>query len=321
MSTVRKQIIQWIWGSKRLPLSLYPTQVRTNVPCPLGQLTGFVRVDELRLHMAPTLEGVAHHFVAAHPNRELVVVHHGHACTFEDGAGDDAAGYGMQRMVQQLLDEGYGVLTVSMPRMRPGDCTGAHETLFELQAQGNSMRYFLDTTLAGLNWLSTRGQRAGQTPGYRHFHMTGLSGGGWTTVLYAAVDPRIECSVPIAGSLPLYLRYGGSIGDREQWDAEFYRRFGYPTLYALGAVGRGRRQIQVLVRRDDCCFGEAQHDTGAVGKGYEAAVREYELKVQHAVAATGEGHFEVVIDNSATSHQVSLQTLRGVLLPGLRPRP
>ena len=35
----------------------------------------------------------------------------------------------------------------------------------------------------------------------RHIIMAGLSGGGWTTTISAAIDPRITLSMPIAGSI------------------------------------------------------------------------------------------------------------------------
>jgi hypothetical protein len=38
--------------------------------------------------------------------------------------------------------------------------------------------------------------------GYKHIVMAGLSGGGWTTTISAAIDPRITLSMPIAGSMP-----------------------------------------------------------------------------------------------------------------------
>lgn len=41
---------------------------------------------------------------------------------------------------------------------------------------------------------------------FKDFSMVGISGGGCTTHLYAAVDPRIKTSFPVAGSLPRYLR-------------------------------------------------------------------------------------------------------------------
>ena len=42
----------------------------------------------------------------------------------------------------------------------------------------------------------------GKALGYKHIVMAGLSGGGWTTTISAAIDPRITLSMPIAGSMP-----------------------------------------------------------------------------------------------------------------------
>ena len=43
--------------------------------------------------------------------------------------------------------------------------------------------------------------------GYSKIVMVGLSGGGWTTTVAAGLDPRIDLSIPIAGSLPFAMRY------------------------------------------------------------------------------------------------------------------
>jgi hypothetical protein len=43
----------------------------------------------------------------------------------------------------------------------------------------------------------------------------------------------------------------------------------------MGAHGPGRRQVQILNRRDTCCFGEAQHDPQTAGVSYEDAMHEY----------------------------------------------
>lgn len=141
--------------------------------------------------------------------------------------------------------------------------------------------------------------------------MAGLSGGGWTTTLYAAVDPSIRTSYPVAGSIPLYLRIGGSVGDLEQYLDEFYRVAGYPDLYALGSMGPNRKQIQILNRRDDCCFGEAQHDARRVGSAYEDAYRVYERSVQKALGTRGE--FRLVIDETAPRHMISADAVKIML--------
>ena len=122
----------------------------------------------------------------------------------------------------------------------------------------------------------------------------------------------------MAGSIPLYLRTGGSVGDREQFESSFYSLAGYPDLYVLGAQGRGRKQVQILARRDNCCFGETQHDAKASGMPYAESMREYERKVRAAVKAIGPGSFRLEIDETAPSHMISHHAIEKVLLPELR---
>ena len=313
----RRALVQYIWGSEGFPERKRPTAILTNVTSPVSRLDHLARVDELRMDMAPGLQGLAYHFIPQHPNLELVVVHHGHACTLDDDPSPLDVGYGLQRTIQALLREGYGVLGVFMPHMRPDDCTGHHDAMFQLSTPGSPMKYFLEPTALSLNYLKTR-SRSDRFPKYRAFHMTGLSGGGWTTTIYAAIDPRIRCSFPVAGTIPLYLRTGGSVGDREQFESSFYQLAGYPDLYLLGGHGRGRKQVQILVRRDNCCFGEAQHDAKASGMGYAEAMHEYEGRVQSALKQIGRGSFRLEIDETAPSHMISHHAIEKVLLPELR---
>ena len=313
----RRALIQYIWGAGGFPDKRLPSAVTTNVPSPVQHLTGLARVDKLRFDLAPGLQGLAYHFVPEKPNRELVIVHHGHACTLDDDPAPSDVGFGLQRTIHELLREGYGVLGVFMPRQRPGDCGGSHDELFKWQTTGSPMKFFLEPVALSLNYLKTR-SRADRFPKYRTFHMTGLSGGGWTTTIYAAIDPTIRCSFPVAGTIPLYLRSGGSVGDREQFEPSFYQLASYPDLYVLGAYGRSRRQVQILCRRDDCCFGEAEHDAKRMGLPYEAAVREYARRVSATLENLGGGSFQLEIDNSAPSHMISHHAIQDVLLPELR---
>ena len=44
-----------------------------------------------------------------------------------------------------LLREGYGVLGVFMPHMRPGDCTGGHDAMFRMtNVTGSAIKFFLE---------------------------------------------------------------------------------------------------------------------------------------------------------------------------------
>jgi len=314
----RAELIQYLWGPAGFPAKPGPTRIRANIPSPVQQLTRLARVDEFQFDLAPDLQGLAYHFIAERPNGALVVVHHGHACTLDDDPSPEEKGYGLQRTIATLLQEGCGVLGVFMPHMRPGDCSGRHEAVMEMKTTGSPLKFFLEPVVFSLNYLKSP-PRAAQIPRYRDFHMVGLSGGGWTTTVYAAIDPTIRCSFPVAGTIPLYLRSGGSVGDREQFEPSFYGIAGYPDLYILGAYGKGRRQVQILVRRDDCCFGQAQHDPRpAGGLAYEQAMREYAGNVTARLGELRRGSFQLAIDDVAPSHMISHHAIRDLILPALR---
>ena len=52
---------------------------------------------------------------------------------------------------------------------------------------------------------------------FNSYHMLGLSGGGWTTVLFSAIDERTSQSYSVAGSFPMFMRSDSkNIGDYEQ---------------------------------------------------------------------------------------------------------
>jgi hypothetical protein len=289
----REAIIRYIWGEAGFPRAK-PAVSERNAPSPVKNLKNAASVETFTIRMDANQQNTTHHFLPKRKNGRLIVLQHGHACTFDDR--EDPRGAGMASAIDGLLAAGYAVLAAYMPHMRPGDCrTVSHAQMFDLALQsGSALKFFLEPVAISLNALEKR---------YKEINMAGLSGGGWTTTLYAAVDQRVRSSFPIAGSIPLYLRSGGSVGDKEQYLEEFYRLASYLDLYFLGAYGSGRRQIQILNRRDDCCFGEAQHRAARTGLDYESAMRVYEKKVEQAVGTLG--RFTLEIDDSAPRHMIS----------------
>ena len=272
----RQEIIRFIWGPGGVP----KTKAVAN-----GEV--------LQIHMEAGQENATRHLVPKQKTSKLIILQHGHSCSFADGAGLDHA-------TAEFLKAGYAVLQAHMPHFRPGDCqTVPHGALFDLQlTEGNALKFFLEPVIQSLNLLKPR---------YKEIHMAGLSGGGWTTTLLAAIDPAIRVSFPVAGTIPLYLRTGDSVGDKEQYLEEFYRLAGYLDLYLLGAAGAGRKQVQILNRKDNCCFGERQHK----GEDYEPAMRAYERRVQAALG--GAGTFRLVIDEDAPKHMISPQAVQLML--------
>jgi hypothetical protein len=116
---------------------------------------------------------------------------------------------------------------------------------------------------------------------YRRVAMFGRSGGGWTTTIAAAVDPRILCSVSFFGTLPMRLRLPlpsepadalRDLGDFEQFGLYLFKRLDYLDLYAL-AASQGHRHTQVFNQQDNCCFSGAEK--GALIEGM--FIRKYRL--------------------------------------------
>ena len=319
----RRQLIDFIWGPAGMPTDRLP-DVEKNDVSPVAGLKNLDRVDTLTVRMELGQTGYAHHFIPKAKTSRLVVLHHGHAPSFDDARGPTDAGTGLQRTIDALLTDGYSVLAVYMPHVvrfktrLDVDDVGSmtHDAMFQkLKVKaGSPMKFFLEPVAVCLHYLRTRAA-ADNFPAYTEFHMAGLSGGGWTTTVYAAVDPTITMSFPVAVTIPLYLRSGGSVGDAEQSLPAFYALAGYPDLYVLGSHGPGRRQVQVLNRRDDCCFGEAQHR----GKpGYDAAMREYELRVRTALHGLGDkGGFRLEIDEAAPAHTISWNAVANTILAEL----
>ena len=83
--------------------------------------------------------------------------------------------------------------------------------------------------------------------------MTGLSGGGWQTIMLSALDPRITLVVPNAGYIDIAnrLAHRGDIGDLEQNPTDLIALSDYTHLTALLAP---RPALLIYNEQDDCCF-------------------------------------------------------------------
>jgi hypothetical protein len=83
--------------------------------------------------------------------------------------------------------------------------------------------------------------------------VTGLSGGGWQTILLSALDGRVTLSVPVAGYCAFRARVErtADTGDIEQNATDMLTVADYPALTALRAP---RPTLLVFNAEDDCCF-------------------------------------------------------------------
>ncbi len=87
--------------------------------------------------------------------------------------------------------------------------------------------------------------------------VTGLSGGGWQTIILGALDTRVRLAVPNAGYIGLDSRvnHRADRGDIEQNAADLAATADYPLLTAMLAP---RPALLLYNEHDDCCFQTAR---------------------------------------------------------------
>jgi hypothetical protein len=85
--------------------------------------------------------------------------------------------------------------------------------------------------------------------------VTGLSGGGWQTIVLSSLDERVTATNPVAGFSSLRTRVEakryGDMGDVEQSATDFLNGSDYPYLVALLAP---RPTLLTYNAEDNCCF-------------------------------------------------------------------
>lgn len=227
----------------------------------------------------------------AQPNGAIIIYHAGHDGTTTGQYAQVAdqftqAGYMVVLMDMPLYGLNTGAVVADIPGAGTMPIT-SHDHIAHLS---DALRVFIEPVIVVVNWA--------QAQGYERIYMVGLSGGGWTTTLAAAVDTRIDASYPVAGSVPLGLRFDTTAnwGDWEQVIPEFYQEVAtYEDLYILGSYER--RQMQILNSADSCCFAEPRYGM------YERAVRAF---------LAGRGAFSVVMVASG-EHSINEAALRAIL--------
>jgi hypothetical protein len=306
----RQGLIQYVWKQPTLPTDL-PTVRRDVTVSALAPLTGVARVDELRVPLAYQVTSTVYQIWPDRPyNRRIALYHNGHGEPLDT----------MWRTVQALLDRGYSVLVFAMPFFHwnvqpiadPNDPTKpvtitSHNQLAPWESPTfSTLTFFLQPLTVALN-------HAIATARPTSVQMIGLSGGGWATTVYPAIDPRVTRSYPTAGSFPFYLRPGAptpnpTIGDWEQRQDKlpgFYANADFLDLYVMAASGRGRRQLQIVNRFDACCF------NGVGFRSYEAVVRDRVLLL--AGGDPSLGHYEILNDATHDQHTISPYALSVIL--------
>jgi hypothetical protein len=250
------------FGSSQLP-SVLPSVIR-NVDDP--RFAYAARIDRLTVALPRGFTSVADDLWPRTWNGRVMIFHNGHHQDLDYSA----------RALRWFLSRGWRVVSMAMPLAGQNGSPGfpreeGHDQLARLK---HPLGLFLIPVVAVVNYTGAD-------------VMMGLSGGGWTTVVTAAVDPRIRRSYSVAGSIPWPWR---CLPDRPGCAADLEQRMipDYVRLYELGS-DPPRRQVALYNLHDPCCFG------GLSSRVWAPRVR---------------GNFRAIVDMSSNRHEVTRFHLR-----------
>ena len=307
----RQALINFLWREEGFPYKRMPDSVEFDVDDDkFSNITNLKQIDRISVIMDYGITSTFYHFHPIESNNKLMVYHHGHQGDFSSAS--NTIGF--------FVENGYSVMAFDMPMTgRNNRPTIELETGEEIQLDHNKLKFlkskdgsspvkfFVEPVAIGLNYA--------EKFNYDSVSMIGLSGGGWTTVLYSAIDPRVYRSYPVAGSLPLVFRNtdfnplhaNAEFGDYEQNLPELYYGIAdYTDLYILGSYGDGRLQLQIFNENDPCCFSDGDRSL------------QYMYYVKYILNSLGKGSFDVWTDSSHNEHKISDVALSFILKEELK---
>ena len=294
---IRDELIFYIWNSP--PSIIFPTDnssktlptiVEKNIiDTRFSSLENLKEIDKFSIEMENNVNSIVYLLHAENNNNELIIYHQGHDGGFIDG----------KSTIDYFLKNGYSVMAFSLPLVGMNNQPTIdienvglikffdHDQFRFLESENFSpLSYFFTPINHSLNYLDLNYN-------FKNYHMVGISGGGWTTTIYPALDTRISKSFAVSGSLPIPLRINSQdIGDYEQIQPELYNIANYSEFYIMSSYGENRTFNQIFNKYDPCCF------SGSL-------FNEYESKISNIVSKLNLGDFNVYLDDTHKEHKIS----------------
>jgi len=297
LQELRENLIKYIWKTDNLPNDKKPELEKNFDDDRFEDLMNLERIDRLTVNMDKGFNSISYIFIPTEPNGKLIIYHEGHSGDFINGVDT----------IQFFLNRGYSIMAFSMPLLGLNNQPvielpqygqiklNSHNQFIFLESENfSTIKYFIEPIYVSLNYIESNYN-------FKSYYMIGVSGGGWTTVLYTALDERISQSYSIAGSLPIFLRINvNDIGDYEQILPELYNIANYLDLYIMSSYGDNRKFVQIFNKFDPCCF-----------SGERAKI--YSDEIQSTLSKLGKGEFEIHIDDTHKNHKISNHALEIIL--------
>ncbi len=291
----RNSFIRYIWNSENLPQT-FP-KITENISDSRYEFKNLKQIDKIIVNMDYEINSIVYHFIPETSIDKLIIYHQGHGGDFIKG----------KNTIQFFLENGYSVLAFSMPLLGMNNqplveipelgtiILKSHNHLKFLEVFNEKpIRFFMEPINVSLNYID-------ESHNYKSIHMVGISGGGWTTVVYSAIDPRISTSYSVAGSYPLFMQSSfKTLSDYEVVIPEFYQIANYLELYIMASYGEDRKFIQIFNEFDRCCWS---------GDGFKI----YEDNVKNITTKLGNAEFDIWLDSTHKDHKISEHSLKLIL--------
>lgn len=199
-------------------------------------------IDELQVEISPVYIASVAYFRPKSHNGTLVVFQNGYASNYHH----------QFRHIEKLIGEGCTVSALNHPGYGDNFCQVNTERdkwcrvgwgRYEVPLR---MHVHFSPVVVAIN----HGLKEGR---FNHVAMIGFSAGGWLTSVMAAIDHRLELSIPVAGFMPPYLQREGEQPPNQTYK-QLFEAASMQDQFVMGAVGKNRRQVQMFNKYDRCCY-------------------------------------------------------------------
>ncbi len=289
ISKIRSSFINYIWHDSTLPNSKLPIKIEKNFfDNRFNDLENLNQIDKFTVSMEYGVNSTSYLFLPNDSNNNLIIYHQGHKGDFLYG----------KTTIESFLKNGYSVLAFSMPLLGMNNQPVIESDFGKIKlvshnyfsflesSEFSPMKFYFEPISLSLNYVENNFN-------FNNISMVGLSGGGWTTTVYSALDERISTSFSIAGSIPIFLRTTeNNLGDYEQTLSNFYKIGNYLDLYLLASYGENRKHIQIFNENDPCCFSGDPREIN-------------DKKIKSVLKDLGNGNYDIYVDDTHFEHKIS----------------
>jgi len=298
IAKIRNQLIDYVWKEEGFSKNKMPSKIEHDVKDERYEgIINLEKIDKITLTMEYGVESYAYIFVADQKNEDIILYHQGHDGDFVNG----------KKTIEFFLEKGYSVVAFSMPLLGMNnqpiinvENIGTikltdHEQFRLLDSDDfSSIKFFLEPIMVAVNYIENNYNS-------NSIFMIGISGGGWTTTIYSAIDDRINKSFPVGTMLPLFISLNApAMPHYESVLLELYEKASYLDLYILSSFGENREQIKIINKFDSCCHG---------GISYQV----FEEEIMETMIKLNNGNFTIFLDDTHNGHKISDVALQVIL--------